>query len=399
MAKGMHRLSAMKVAKVTERGCYSDGGGLYLQVTRDGVKSWVLRYMRQGKARTMGLGPIHTVSLADARVKAMECRKMLLAGVDPLQARQAEAEEARSRHARSKTFVQCCEAYIEAHKAGWRNAKHAAQWTNTLTTYAYPELKDLPVTDITVDLVMKVLEPIWIAKNETASRLRGRIEAVLDWATVRGYRTGDNPARWRGHLDHLLPQPSKVKRVEHHAALPYVEMASFFVSLKAQEGLAARALELLILTAARTGSVIAATVGEFDLENKIWTIPPEHMKGNKEHRVPLAPQVVSLLVPLCEGKKNEDFVFKGRRNGEYLSNMAMLQLLKRMDRSDLTAHGFRSTFRDWAGECTNHPREVAEAALAHTLTNKVEAAYARGDMFTKRSLLMQDWVSYCCQNK
>ncbi|MEO4011171.1 integrase arm-type DNA-binding domain-containing protein [Chromobacterium piscinae] len=399
MAKGMHRLSAMKVAKVTERGCYSDGGGLYLQVTRDGVKSWVLRYMRQGKARTMGLGPIHTVSLADARVKAMECRKLLLAGVDPLQARQAEAEEARARQARSKTFVQCCEAYIEAHKAGWRSAKHADQWTNTLTTYAYPELGNLSVTDITVDLVMKVLEPIWTAKNETASRLRGRIEAVLDWATVRGYRAGDNPARWRGHLDHLLPQPSKIKRVEHHAALPYVEITSFVTSLKSQEGFAARALELLILTAARTGSVIAATVGEFDLENKIWTIPPGHMKGNKEHRVPLAPQIVSLLVPLCEGKRNEDFVFRGRRDGEHLSNMAMLQLLKRMNRNDLTAHGFRSTFRDWAGECTNHPREVAEAALAHTLTNKVEAAYARGDMFIKRSLLMQDWASYCYQKK
>lgn len=395
MAKGLHRLSALKVSKTTERGRYSDGGGLYLQVTRDGVKSWVFRYMRHKKARTMGLGPLHTVSLADARIKAMECRKLLLNGSDPLASRQAEAEERRARHARSKTFAQCCEAYVEAHKAGWRNAKHVTQWTNTLTTYAYPVLGDLAVSDITVDLVMSVLEPIWTKKNETASRLRGRIEAVLDWATVREFRTGDNPARWRGHLDHLLPPPSKVQKVEHHAALPHAEVAAFMKMLRAQESLAARALELLILTATRTGSVIAATVGEFDLQNKIWTIPPEHMKGNKEHRVPLTRHALSLLTRLCENKKKEDFVFPGQRDGEHLSNMAMLQLLKRMKRHDLTSHGFRSTFRDWAGEFTQHPREVAEAALAHTLKDKVEAAYARSDLFIKRVQLMHDWATYC----
>jgi integrase len=292
------------------------------------------------------------------------------------------------------TFDACAAAYIAAHNTSWRNAKHRDQWRNTLTSYAGPAFGSLPVQSIDVGLVMKALEPIWQAKPETASRLRGRIEAVLDWATVRGHRKGENPARWRGHLDKLLPARSKVHKVKHHPALPYNEMADFVAELRKQEGVAARALEFLILTAARTGEVIGARWDEVDVEEKIWVVPAARMKAGREHRVPLSSAAVAILEEMKKIRES-DFVFPGGKKGKPLSNMAMLAVLKRIGRSDLTAHGFRSSFRDWAAERTNFPREVAEMALAHTVGDKVEAAYRRGDLLQKRRQIMEAWARFC----
>lgn len=342
----------------------------------------------------MGLGPVHTVGLKDARTAALECRKLLQAGVDPLTAKIADETRKRVATAKTLTFAECAKKYIDSHRTGWKNPKHVDQWTNTLTTYTFPHYGDLPVAAVDTGLVMKSLEPIWTTKNETASRLRGRIESILGWATVRGYRHGDNPARWRDHLDKLLPKPSKVQTPKHHAALPYGEVAAFVAAIQAEQGVPARALEFLILTAARTGEVIGATWDEIDFDAKVWTVPPARMKLKKEHRVPLTARAVTILEGMQETATNS-FVFPGRATKKPLSNMAMLQLLKRIGRDDLTAHGFRSTFRDWAGETTSFPREVCEAALAHGLKDHAEAAYARGDLFVKRSQLMSAWSAYC----
>jgi integrase len=342
----------------------------------------------------MGLGSAELVSLADAREKALAARKLLLNGVDPIEEKKAARASAALEAAKGMTFESCAEAYIEAHKAEWRNAKHANQWGSTLKAYVYPIFGDLPVSRIDVGLVMKALEPIWTAKTETANRLRGRIEAVLDWATVRGYRQGDNPARWRGHLDSLLPRRAKVQKVEHHAALPYAEVGAFMEALRQQEGLSALALEFLILTATRTSETIGATWSEFDLDAATWTIPAKRIKAGKEHRVPLSPAALAIVKRMCELRSGE-FVFPGGKRGRPLSNMALLKLLERMGRDDLTAHGFRSTFRDWAAERTNFPREVAEMALAHAVGDKVEAAYRRGDLFQKRRHLMEAWAKHC----
>jgi integrase len=317
-----------------------------------------------------------------------------LAGIDPIAARTAERQQAVLQSAKAMTFRQCAEAYVAAHKAGWKNQKHADQWSATLQTYAYPVLGDVSIQAVDVALVMKVLDPIWAAKTETASRLRGRIERVLDWAAVRGFREGDNPARWRGHLDHVLPQPGKVKRVVHHAALPYDEIASFMAELRQLPGIAAMALEFAILTAARTGEVIGATWAEMDLDRAIWTIPAGRMKGGREHRVPLSEPALAILKKLHEAKHGE-YVFPGGRTGKSLSNMALLTLLRRMKRSHITAHGFRSTFKDWAMECTSFPSEASEMALGHAVGDKVEAVYRRGDLFEKRHELMQAWGQTC----
>lgn len=393
MPRAINRLSPMKVTKTTEPGLYGDGGGLYLQITKAGVKSWLFRYMLNGKARGMGLGPLHTIGLAEARALALDCRRQLLDGIDPIDSRNAERAAKRVAAANEMTFEQCATTYVDAHRAGWKNAKHADQWTSTLKTYAYPVFDSFPVSSIDTALVMKVLEPIWTTKTETASRLRGRIESVLDWATVRNYRAGDNPARLKGHLDTLLPKRSRVQKVEHHRALPYSEVGEFVRTLRAEEGGAARALELLILTATRTNEVIGATWAEFDLDGAVWTIPAQRMKMGKEHRVPLSARAVE-IVKAQQALKQNEYVFPGTQYGKPLSNMSMLQLLKRMDRKDITVHGFRSTFRDWAGETTHYPREVCEAALAHGIKDKAEAAYARGDLFQKRTALMQDWAIY-----
>jgi integrase len=400
MARTIGRLTALKVAKAKTAGMYSDGGGLYLRVTPDETKNWVFRFMLNRRPRWMGLGPLHTISLADARIRAGEYRKLRHDGVDPIESRRAERQQASLNAARSITFKECAERYIEAHKAGWRNAKHAAQWESTLATYAEPEIGALSVQAIDTALVTKVLEPIWSTKSETAGRVRGRIEAILDWAKVRGFRVGENPARWRGHLDKLLPARSKVRRVEHHAALAYTDLPAFMETLRAQEGTAARALEFAILTAARTGEVIGVLWDEIDLSEKVWTIPADRMKAGKEHRVPLSPRALAILndlKPTQENKETEEarFVFTGGKRGKPLSNMALLMLLRRMGRDDTTAHGFRSTFRDWTSERTNFPSEVAEMALAHTVADKVEAAYRRGDLFERRRRIMAAWGTFC----
>jgi integrase len=400
MTQRIHRLSAVKVANLKQRGMYADGGGLYLQVSQNGTRSWIFRFKQSGRSRDMGLGSLTAVSLATAREIAADCRRKRSAGLDPIETRKADRREAQLTAARSMTFDQCRDAFIEAHRAGWQNAKHRGQWTASLATYVTPVLGSLPIQSVDVGLVMKALEPIWSTKPETAARVRGRIERILDWSKVRGFRQGENPARWRGHLDVLLPARSKVRQVEHHAALPYSEIGTFMAALKTRQAVAARALEFAILTAARTGEVLGARWDEVGLQAKVWTVPASRMKGGREHRVPLSPPAISVLKEM-QTRHHCDLVFPGNRRGKSLSNMAMLMVLRRMDRADLTAHGFRSTFRDWAAECTNFPREVAEAALAHLVGDKVEAAYRRGDLFEKRRRLMDAWAAYCqatCNN-
>jgi integrase len=389
------KLTILQIQRLTKPGLYADGGCLYLQVTGDGVqrlsRSWVYRFMLAGKRRQMGLGSVDLVSLSEARLKTLECRKLHLEGIDPIEVRKAKRAQAALASAKGMTFKACAEKYIASHKAGWKNDKHAAQWPATLTTYAYPAIGGLAVQNIDTALVLRVLEPIWATKAETASRLRGRIEVILDWARVHGYRTGENPARWRGHMDKLLPPRSKMKKVKHHAALPYAELPAFMAKLRKEEGVAARALEFLILTIARTGEVIGAPPNE--IKSNIWIVPAERMKAGMEHRVPLSEPAVAIVEKMTKDLRGP-YLFPGRKPGTPLSNMAMLQLLERMGRSDLTAHGFRSTFRDWASETTSHESEVIEMALAHTIDSKVEAAYRRGDLFKKRVALMEDWAKY-----
>jgi integrase len=394
MARRLNRLTAVEVKGIDQKGMYHDGGGLYLQVSAAGTKSWIYRFTLDGRAREMGLGPLNVISLAEARKRVAECRRMRHDGIDPIDARGAQRHQKRLEGARSMTFDVCAGAYIEAHKASWKNGKHAEQWRGSLRNYASPVFGSSPVQAIDLALVMKALEPIWQTKSETASRLRGRIESVLDWATVRGYRKGENPARWRSHLDKLLPSRAKIQKVQHHPALPHNEIADFMVSLRSQEGIAARALEFLILTAARTGEIIGARWDEVDLDERVWVIPEARMKAGREHRVPLSGPALAILKKMNEVRES-DFVFRGGRKGKPLSNMAALAVLKRMGRNDLTAHGFRSTFRDWAAERTNFSRDVVEMALAHTIENKVEAAYRRGDLAQKRRQLMEAWARFC----
>lgn len=394
MARTSNRLTAMTVQKLKEPGRYADGGGLYLQIGPTGGKSWLFRYTRQGKAREMGLGALNVVSLADAREAAMSVRRTLAAGHDPLETRKAERQQQEAEASGGMTFSECASAYIEAHKSAWRNEKHVAQWSSTIKTYVEPVFGTLPVQAVNLEMVLKVLEPIWQTKPETAARLRGRIESVLDWAAVRRHRSTDNPARWKGHLDKLLPPRSKVQRVQHHAALPFEEIGAFMAELRQREEGAARALEFTILTASRTSEVLNARWDEFDLDAKVWRIPGTRMKAGKDHRVPLSEAAMAVLTRMAEIRQCA-FVFPGQKKERPLSNMVFLQLLKRMKRSDLTAHGFRSTFRDWAAERTAFSRDVAEMALAHTIGDKVEAAYRRGDLFDKRRELMEAWASFC----
>lgn len=394
MPRQIHRLDAMKVKHLKARGLHADGGGLYLQVSKFDTKSWIFRFTLNGKSRQMGLGALHTVSLSEARQKAESCRKLVWEGTDPIERRKALRARRGLEAAKTMTFNECALGFLRSHGAAWSNIKHSTQWKNTLSTYACPVFGNLPVQDIDTGLVLKALEPIWTSKTETASRVRGRIESILDWAKARGYREGENPARWRGHLDKLLPARSKVQKVRHHAALPYPEIGPFMAKLRTHDAVSARGLEFLILTAARTGEVIGAKWDEIDFGQKIWTIPEGRMKAGKEHRVPLSECALKILDGM-KATKVSDFVFPGGKKNRPLSNMAFLQLMKRMERNDLTAHGFRSTFRDWAAERTNYPGEVAEMALAHTVSDKVEAAYRRGDLFDKRKRLMDEWASYC----
>jgi integrase len=393
-ARGIDKLTTIQVRNAKRRGLYGDGGGLFLQVSQGGTKSWVFRFKEDGRLRVMGLGPVHTIGLAEAREKARECRKLRLDRIDPIEHRRAKRTAAKLEAANTMTFKECAEAYIAAHRAGWRSDKHAAQWTNTLETYAYRHFGDLPVQAIDLGLVMKAIEPVWKQKPETASRVRGRIESVLDWATVREYRRGDNPARWRGHLENLLPKKSKVRHVKHHAALPYDEIGAFMVELRQQENVGARALEFAILTVARTGEVLGAKWNDINIAERLWAIPAERMKTGKEHRVPLSDAAMAILDEMKAIRLSE-YVFPGVRRGRPLSNMAMLVAMRRMGRGEVTGHGFRSTFRDWCAERTNFPSEIAEMALAHVVGNKVEAAYRRGDLFQKRRQLAEAWATFC----
>lgn len=388
--RALNRLSIKWIeSNKREPGYYADGGGLWLRVTPTKTRSWIFRYTRHGKTHDVGLGAYLNVSLELARTKAADLRAALGRGEDPMALRVT----AKANDAARMTFTQCAEKYIEDNKAGWKNPKHADQWKSTLETYAYPTIGKLDVGHIDTPHILKILDPIWTTKNETASRVRGRIERVLAWATTRKLRNGDNPAKWTHHLDTILPAPSKVQKGGHHEALPYQDIAEFFTALKAQSGVAPRALEFTVLTVARTNETIGATWAEIDLEQGVWTIPPERMKAKKEHRIPLSARVLEILREM-EGLRESDFVFPGWKAKTGLSNMAMLKLLQRMGREDLTVHGFRSTFRDWAGETTHHPREVIEHALAHQLKDKAEAAYARGTLFEKRRALMDDWDGY-----
>lgn len=389
-------LTLKQVARLTERGRYFDERGLYLQITKKGVRSWLLRYERGGRKRWMGLGPVDDFSLEEARERARRARQLLADGIDPIEHRKAgraqQTTEAALAAAKNITFQEAAERYYKFHSPKWSNPKHRAQFLSTLKTYAYPVIGKLPVRAIDTPLVIKVIEPIWEKKTETASRVRGRIENVLDYAKVSGWRDGENPAAWNGNLEHALPAPGTFAKVKHHAALPFTDIPDFLAELREREGIAARALEFLILTAARTGETIFATWDEIDLREKTWTVPAERMKAKKEHRVPLCARAIEILKALPREAK---FLFPGSQEAAPLSNMALLKLLQRMGRDDVTAHGFRSTFRDWAAERTNYPNHLLEMALGHTVGDKVEAAYRRGDLFDKRRKLMTDWERYC----
>ena len=388
-----NKLSPIKVARVKMKGRYGDGQGLWLQVSEQGQKAWLFRYMLNGRAREMGLGALHTVSLQEARARARQARQVLLDGFDPIDVKHEARKAARLERARAVTFKQCADDYVMAHSGAWKNVKHKGQWQATLDTYAHPLIGDLPVASIDTTLILKILRPIWQDKPETASRLRGRIERILSWATVQHFRHGDNPARWRGHLDALLPAKAKVRAVKHPPALPFAELPSFMAELRNRESLSARALEFTILTASRTGEAIGARWNEIDTKAKVWTIPPERMKAGRPHRVPLSNRVLAILETLPRDRSG--FVFPGASAGKPMSNMAMLELLRGMNGDGLTVHGFRSTFSDWARERTNYPRDVIETALAHTIKDKSEAAYRRGDALEKRRRLMEEWARYC----
>lgn len=409
---GLNAVQAKARATEGRKGRFAAGGGIYLQV--DGSRaSWLLRYQLRGRARTMGLGSFDAagkdgLTLAQARDCAAKEKVLIRAGVDPLDARHAKVVAAAIPTPTVPTFQVTAEQFIAAQEAGWRSAKHGAQWTSTLSTYAFPMIGPKAVNAVTTDDVLAILQPVWTTKPETATRVRGRIEAVLDTAKARGWREGENPARWKGHLALMLPRRSKVAAVEHHPALPWQEVPAFMVALAAKSGTAALALRLAVLTAARSGEVRGMTWGEVDFVGKLWTIPATRMKAGREHRVPLSDAALAML-HIARGDPEpaaDTLVFAARGGGNPLSDMALTMLLRKAKRPDgggwtdragetITAHGFRSSFRDWAGEATAHPREVIEQALAHQLRDKAEAAYARGDLLAKRTALMTDWSVYC----
>jgi integrase len=392
MVRTTGRLTALRVERTKAPGMYADGGGLYLQVTEGGA-SWIYRYMLDGRAREMGLGPLALYVLSEARALAQEARKLRHQGIDPIEARRAAKVQKRLDASEAMTFQECAHAYIAAHRAGWRNGKHAAQWEATLATYAGPVIGGLPVRAIDTALVMKVINPLWVTKPETASRLRGRIERVLDWARVCGYRGGDNPARWRGHLDAVLPKQSKVSKVRNHPALPYADLPAFMLALRDREGIAAAALEFQILTASRPGNAVGARWSEIDLGAAVWTIAGEKMKGGKDHKVPLSAAALAVLERM-EKIRSCEFVFFGADGKRPLSDAATGAVLDRMGHADIVPHGFRSSFRTWVGEKTSFQREVAEKALAHLVGDETERAYDRGNLFEKRRMLMDAWAAF-----
>jgi integrase len=383
-----NQLTALQVSKMKKVGWHCDGGGLYLQVSPTLTKSWIFRYMINGKTKLVGLGPLDTVNLAEARMRAREKRQLLLDGKDPLEMKREARAAAKALLMHTMTFAQCADAYLRQHSSTWKNDKHRKQWGTSLET-AKAEFGASDVRKIDTTMIVRLLDPIWEATPETGSRLRGRIEKVLDWAAARGYRDGANPARWKGHMQHLLNARPKS---EHHAAMPFADLPAFMARLRDRDSISARALELLILTACRTSETIKATWSEIDLKAKTWIIPASRMKAGKDHTVPLSDRAVELLKAL---PRMGDHIFPGAKEGKPLSNMAMLELVRGMDCNGYRVHGFRSTFRDWCGERTNFDRETIEHALAHKLPDKVEAAYRRGTSLEKRVRLMEAWSTYC----
>jgi len=406
---GMPRLTALKLKGLVKPGRYGDGGGLWLQVRDEEHRSWLFRFTAGGRQRQMGLGPFPDVGLADAREAARKCRALVREGVDPIEARR-RGREAALAESNQLTFQQVADRYLAAHEGAWKNEKHRYQWRQTLGM-ANAVFGNKPVSTIATGDVMRLLEPIWAEKPETASRLRGRVESVLDFATARGWRTDENPARWRGHLQKLLPSPSRIAAVTHQPALPWRQIGGFLAELNRQEGVAALALKFTILTACRTGEVIGARWDEIDPADAVWAIPPARMKMRRPHRVPLSAPALAVLQDLAPLRTRPDgWVFPGGKAGQPLSNMSMLMLLRRLNPhtpeaparwrdavngQPISVHGFRSTFRDWAAEATNYPREIAEQALAHILADAVERAYRRSDLFDKRRSLMRDWGEVC----
>lgn len=395
MAAGIEKLTALKVTRLSKPGRHADGKGLYLQITKTLAKSWLFRYERDGKERFMGLGPVHSVGLAEARERARDARNCLAKGKDPLDERNALVLAAKAQVQSNRDFDSCAADYIKSRQDEWKSEKHRKQWERTLAVHASPHIGKMAVRQITTPSVLKVLQPIWTTRTETASRVRERIERILSWSAKHGYREGENPARWDGHLEELLPKPSKLKKVVHYPAMPYREVGAFMRDLKRQVGFAPRALEFTILTACRTGEVLGATWEEIDFRARVWTIPAERMKNGKEHRVPLTTSAVEVLRKVR--RYHPRLVFPGTKKDKPLSGMAMLKVLERMGRSSLTVHGFRSSFRDWAAEMTQYPEAIAEMCLAHTVGSAVENAYRRSDLFNRRRGLMTDWESWCAE--
>lgn len=384
-----------KLVRESNPGMTNDGDGLYLKIGKGGGASWIYRFRLNGRLRDMGLGSYADKTLSDARESAAENRKLVKQGIDPLAVREQKNEK----ESVTVTVTHCAARYIQSHRRSWRNAKHARQWVSTLKTYVRPVIGNLPVEEVTTQDILKILTPIWTVKNETAKRVQGRIENILDFAAAHEYRDPVNPARWRGHLDKLLAKPSRIQKVNHHPAMPYDQLAVFLSIIDSYNSMSSKALQFLILTATRTSEVLNAEWNEVDIDKATWQIPAERMKANREHRVPLSKQAMVLLQSLPQVKGN-NHIFPGMKAGRPLSNMSLLQFMRGLgygpsgEKGNYVPHGFRSSFRDWTGEVTSYPRDVAEMALAHAIENKVEAAYRRGDLFEKRRAMMQEWADY-----
>ncbi|MDA7568642.1 integrase arm-type DNA-binding domain-containing protein [Emcibacteraceae bacterium] len=393
MAKQINKLTDRGIKAQDKPGRYADGNGLYLQVGKSGAKSWIFRFMLDSNSREMGLGPIRIITLSQAREEANYCKNLLRSGIDPIRARDERIAVEKESNKEMLSFQKCTEGYLKAHSASWRSARHAEIWHSSVKRFAYPIIGPIHVNKIERGHIMNILDPIWREKTETASRLRGRLESILNWATVQEYRKGDNPARWRGYLDQLLPKPSEIHTVKHFPALPYREINSFMNKLRQREAQSALCLRLIILTATRSGEARGAKWGEFDLAKAEWTIPAERMKAKKEHVIPLSAEAVSIVQSLPHMSRS-DYLFPSSRSLKPLSDVVFKKLMERMNVSNITTHGFRSTFRDWAAEQTSFPREVIENALSHQLKDKAEAAYFRSNLLDKRRELMDKWADY-----
>jgi integrase len=393
--RSLNRLTSLKVARAKRPGMYADGGSLYLRVAPGGSKQWIFRYTApSGRVRDMSLGAVHTFSLAEARERAADARKLRADGIEPINHKRARLAALRAADAKAMTFEQCARGFIKDNEAEWTSPKHRQEWEITLRKYVFPLLGSLPVEAIDTPLVLKVIKPMWERIPTTASRVVGRIHAVIGWATVHHYRHGDNPARWQGHLEHALPALSKVAKVKHHAALPYAQVGAFVAKLRKDSSVGARCLEFITLTAARLGEAINAEWDEIDLANRVWVVPSSRMKADREHRVPLSDAALAVL-KVMQAIRQSDYVFPGTRQGRPVGENTPVRLAKQVAGSNITVHGLRSTFRDWASERTSFSREVAEMALAHAIPNAVEAAYRRGDLFEKRRKLMEAWAEFC----